>query len=335
MYDIPIVLFIFKRTDKLIKIINRISQVNPRIIYIIGDGPRTKEEYEEVIKCRQEAEAAIPQSCKIVTNYADKNRGVYENIAGGAKWVFEQEKWAIFLEDDNLPEISFFKFCNEILHKYENDTRILWICGTNYLKEYEFPDGASYGFTQNMMPCGWASWAYKFNKFYEGDLDLWKNINVQNLIKSLPYDKNLKKQDISNWNTELLHLRKYGRFASWDYQMSFTLRVHNLFGVMPKYNQIKNIGVDMLSIHGGTTLKNKMTRRFCELPTKELEFPLVHPVSIIPSIDAEKRVSKIITLPYEMRLKASVSRILKRIFKIDPFDSFTGVIKKKLKLNKT
>jgi hypothetical protein len=26
------------------------------------------------------------------------------NIALRAKWVFEREKWAIFLEDDNLPE---------------------------------------------------------------------------------------------------------------------------------------------------------------------------------------------------------------------------------------
>ena len=332
MFEIPIVLFIFKRPDKTIQILNHISKIKPSTIYIIGDGPRNINEREIVLSCRKSVEANIPSNCKLVTNYASENRGVYENIAGGAKYVLSLEKWAIFLEDDNLPEISFFRFCKELLYKYEKDNRILWICGTTYLKEYNFPDKASYGFTQNMMPCGWASWADKFNQYYDGNLNLWKIPHIKDLIKSLPYDKKLKRQDMDNWDMELQHFKRFGRFASWDYQMSFSLRVHNLFGIVPKYNQITNIGVDMNSIHGGTTYDNEMTRRFCGLPTKEIEFPLAHPVSIIPYHDYETKVGHIITLPWRMRCKKNIARVIKRLFKINPFDSITETLKIKLKI---
>lgn len=333
MFDIPIVIFIFKRVEKTTEILKKISNISPSKIYVIGDGPRNEGEREEVMLCRKLVENSIPIGCEFITNYAEINRGVYENIAGGAKWIFEREKWAIFLEDDNLPELSFFTFCDELLHKYEHDTRVLWICGTNYLKEYNFPEGVSYGFTQNMMPCGWASWADKFMKYYEGDLELWNDACVKKAIALLPYCNVLKKQDMNNWDMEIEHLKRLGRFASWDYQMSFSLRVHNLFGIVPKYNQITNIGVDEFSIHGGISFENEMTRRFCGLPTKSLEFPLSHPKFILPEHEYEEKVARIISLPWKMRVKGRISSFLKKVFKIDPFDSFTRTLKCRLMCN--
>lgn len=330
MFEIPIVLFIFKRPEKTVKILEQISKIYPSKIYLIGDGPRSMDEREDVINCRKIVEQNVPNNCELVTNYVETNRGVYENIAGGAKWVFKKEKWAIFLEDDNMPELSFFPFCNELLHKYEHDTRILWICGTNYLREYDFPNCASYGFTQNMMPCGWASWSGKFLKFYEGDLSLWNDVTVKNAIKSLPYYSILKKQDMNNWDMEIDHLRHFGRFSSWDYQMSFTIRVHNLLGIVPRYNQITNIGVDNHSIHGGISFDNTMTRRFCGIPTKSLDFPLKHPSNILPDKTYENLTSKIISLPWKMRMKECISSFLKKIFNINRFDSFTSSLKEKI-----
>ncbi len=332
-FDIPVVLIMFKRAEKSTLIMSQISRVRPRKIYLIGDGPRNSSEAVEVQRCRQAVEDKITWPCEVIKNYADENRGVYNNIAGGAMWVFEREEKAIFLEDDNMPELSFFSFCDEILHRYEHDTRVLWICGTNYLKEYNFSNGASYGFTQNMMPCGWASWADKFMKFYDGDLKLWKDACVKKAIASLKYYDVLKKQDMNNWDMEIEHLKRFGRFASWDYQMSFSIRVHNLLGIVPKYNQITNIGVDELSIHGGTSFENEMTQRFCGLPTKPLEFPLSHPKCILPEQDYEEKVARIISLSWKMRIKSRVSSFLKKIFKIDPFDSFTQTMKSWLMCN--
>lgn len=326
-FDIPIVLFIFKRAEKAAQIIDRISMISPQKLYLIGDGPRSEEEVEEVEKCRRIVEKQITWKCDVICNYSKDNRGVYLNIAGGAKWVFEREECAIFLEDDNMPELSFFSFCKEMLSMYKLDTRILWICGTNYLKKFEFPNNVSYYFTQHMMPCGWASWANKFIKFYDGDLCLFETEVGRSHINNLSYDKLLKKQDISNWEMELRRKHNELKFLSWDYQMSFSLRIHGLYGIVPKYNQITNIGVDIYSIHGGVSYENEMTRRFCGLPTYSIEFPLKHPLFVATDPVFENKTAKIITLPFFMRFKAKISSVLKYLFGVEPEKSFTDYIK--------
>ena len=81
----------------------------------MADQGRNEEERVQAEQCRRMVEKEITWDCEIVKNYADENRGVYKNIGEGAKWVLSQEKWAIFLEDDNLPEVSFFCFCKQDL----------------------------------------------------------------------------------------------------------------------------------------------------------------------------------------------------------------------------
>ena len=131
-FDIPIALFMFKRSDTLLKIIAVLSKIKPKKLYLLSDQGRNEEEIRIVEKTRNLIENAIDWDCEIIKNYASENRGVYENIGEGARWVFQQEKKAIFLEDDNLPEISFFSYCKELLDKYENNNKILWICTTKY-----------------------------------------------------------------------------------------------------------------------------------------------------------------------------------------------------------
>ena len=180
-FDIPVAIFIFKR-DKAVDIVKRIGQVKPKRLYILADQGRNEEEKRLAEQCRRSVEQAIDWDCEVIKNYAQENRGVYANIVEGAKWVLRQEKWAIFLEDDNLPELSFFPFCKEMLERYENDTRVLWVCGTNYLGDYTSPFGESYVFTRHMLPCGWASWSDKFERFYDGSLSLCDDAAVMSRI---------------------------------------------------------------------------------------------------------------------------------------------------------
>ena len=116
-FDIPVVLFLFKRSETLPAIIGQIRKAKPAKLYLIADGPRNESEAEAVNKCRKLAESLIDWPCTVEKNYAEKNRGIYNNIGEGAKWVFGKEKTAIFLEDDNYPADSFFMFCKEMLEK--------------------------------------------------------------------------------------------------------------------------------------------------------------------------------------------------------------------------
>jgi len=321
-FDIPVVLFTFKRYETVLRILDRISVVKPKKIYIISDGPRTEEEKKMVKESREKIEEAITWDCEIIRNYAQENRGVYDRIGLGAKWVLEQEEWAIFLEDDNLPEVTFFQFCKEMLEKYKDDTRVMWICGTNYLEEYQPQDGSSYVFTQHLMPCGWASWKGKFETFYDGDMNLLENKHIVKRVEQEYSSKALYRQQLHSVRTEYYRKQKEERYASWDFQMAFSIRANHVFGISPCKNQIVNIGVDELSTHGGTSYSNVMTRRFCGIKSYPLSFPLKHPITVLTDPKYEKKVDKIILFPLNLRIKANIARIIKRLFGINRYEKF-------------
>jgi hypothetical protein len=316
-FNVPVVLFFFKRYEKTLLILDRLREVRPSKIYLISDGPRNDLEIDEIAVCRSEIERSINWECEIIKNYAHENMGVFNRIGLGAQWVFTQEEIAIFLEDDNLPELTFFSFCQEMLERYKEEEKILWICGTNYLVDSSKDIKTSYFFTQQMQPCGWASWASKFNKYYDGYLTHWTEKERENL-KSRYIDGALQHQDYQNWDREKRRLNNKLKPNSWDYQMSFTLRYYDLFGIVPKYNQIKNIGVDEHSIHGGTSLDNNiMLRRFCYLETKSIEFPLSHPQNLVLLNKMEVKLGNIIKFPVKYRIKGFLNQLIKKILGIE------------------
>lgn len=314
MFDIPVVLFIFKR-EKAVEIIKQISKIKPTKLYLIGDGPRNEEEVSLVEKCRNMVEEAVTWQCEIIKNYADLNRGVYSNIALGAKWVLEREQNAIFLEDDNFPEITFFEFCKEMLNMYKNKNEILWICGSNYLEKYNNSNNQSYYFTQHMLPCGWATWSDKFLKFYDFGLKNFTKKNMR-LLKKRYIHCGIYYDYARLIESEFNKINRGERPISWDYHMDFTIKYYNLYGICPSFNQIKNIGVDDFSIHGGSSLSNVMTERFCENTTYPLSFPLIHPDKISIDKKFEKKLGKKILIPFKERIKMYLMLVVKKILKI-------------------
>lgn len=322
-FMIPVVLFVFRRKDTLAKIFERIRLVQPRKMYILSDGPRNEEEKEDVKQVRAEIDRLIDWECDVNKNYAECNRGVFENIGLGAKWVLSKEENAIFLEDDNLPETTFFYYCEEMIKKYRTDNRILWICGTNYLINYRPEDGASYVFTKHLLPCGWATWANKFLEYYDGELDTFEDPIVQEKIKRQYENKALYHQQYFSIINEWKRKKRSEKFCSWDYQMAASIREHGLYGIAPCKNQIRNIGVDRFSTHGGTSMDNVMTRRFCELETVPMVFPLVHPKVVLPDAEFEKRTGEIILNPLSVRIPGEIIACIKFIFGIPRFERFT------------
>ncbi len=329
-FDIPVALFIFRRL-KAVEIVNRLAQVRPKKLYILADQGRSPEEIREAELCREAVEKAITWDCEVIKNYAQENRGVYGNIGEGAKWVLRREKWAIFLEDDNLPETSFFPFCKEMLQRYEDDTRILWICGTNYLGDYQPEDGASYVFTRHMLPCGWASWSHKFERFYDGELKLCDDPSVMERIGSAYCNKAVFEQYRSSWMGEYHRMRAGNRPRSWDYQMDFSIKAHNLFGICPCKNQIKNIGVDDFSVHGGNSFSDIMTQRFCGMDSYPLTFPLKHPAAVLQDPCFETKIGKIILYPLKNRIIRKISHRVRALLHIPHGKSLKKFIKDGLK----
>lgn len=315
-FDIPVVMFLFKRMDAPFRILKIIAQVQPQKLYLISDEGRNDEEKTLVHKLRSGIDKHITWDCEIIKNYAVENRGVYQNIGMGAKWVFEREAQAIFLEDDNLPEVTFFEYCRELLDCYRDDSRILWICGTDYLSRYHSPYGESYMFTQHLLPCGWASWSRKFLKYYDADLLLAEDDVLCGRLKYAYSNKALYRQQINSIYGELKRKKSNIPYRSWDYHMCLSIRANDLYGISPCDNQIKNIGADSYSEHSAALLNSIMTKRFCGMESHPIDFPLKHPKTVLPDYTYEKIIGNIILLPITYRIKAMLTRCLKFILRI-------------------
>ncbi len=53
-------------------------------------------------------------------------------MSSGLQWVFDQVDEAIILEDDCIPDASFFPFCAELLERYRDDERVMAVSGDNF-----------------------------------------------------------------------------------------------------------------------------------------------------------------------------------------------------------
>lgn len=297
-FKTAVCLFTFKRSDSALKILDVLSIISPQTLYLFSDGPRTAAEAEQINKTREELLKHISWPCKVVKRFNETNKGVFSQIALGALEVLSREQEAIFLEDDNLPDVSFFSFCQEMLSRYRDDPKIMMVYGTNYLGQYQNRDSGSYLFTQQLLPCGWASWYSKFSQNYDAYFSFLKNKkNVRQLKKEYKYDRFLFPQQKQCFFEEIYRFETQGKFSSWDYQLALSLREHHLYAICPKVNLIKNIGVDLEATHGGEEW-SVMTKRFCSMGLFSLPTPYLAPSVIAVDPVFEKRIAHLRKKPF-------------------------------------
>lgn len=320
----PVVLFIFKRKHTLARIMERIAQAAPETFYIISDQGRNEEEKALVLECRALVESLVTWNCEVVKDYANENRGVYAQIGLGAERVFAREETAIFLEDDNLPDQTFFPYCEEMLDRYAEDERVLWVCGTNYLGKFRHDNG--FYLSHHLTPCGWASWATKYSFYYDKNLSITDKDGWKKVVKSHYSDVRLYRQQLRDILAERTRRDEGERYRSWDFHMNLSIRYNNLYSVVPSVNLIENIGVDEFGTHGtpsqGDELTDIMTQRFCGVPTQPLSFPLDAVDSGSFDQEFEREVGNVILYPAKYRVPMQFKSAIKSILGVKPGKSF-------------
>jgi hypothetical protein len=131
--NVPVLLIIFNRLESTKKVFREIAKAKPRQLFVAADGPRPNHP-EDIEKCRL-TRAVIDEvdwECDVHKNYSDVNLGCGQRPATGISWVFEHEERAIILEDDCVPHLTFFRFCEELLERFHDDERVMQICGNNF-----------------------------------------------------------------------------------------------------------------------------------------------------------------------------------------------------------
>ncbi|MBD2309522.1 glycosyltransferase family 2 protein [Chroococcidiopsis sp. FACHB-1243] len=282
MLKTPVVLIIFKRPDTTKKVFESIRQAKPLKLLVVADGPRT-ERLDEVEKCTATRNIIeqVDWNCEVLKNYSDINLGCGCRPATGITWAFNQVEEAIILEDDCLPHPLFFRFCEEMLEKYKEDTRIMHISGTNFQFGRSRTD-YSYYFSRYPVIWGWATWRRAWKNF-DFEMKQLPEIITDHWLTDILKDK----KHVDYWKQLLLSVYNLSKPHVWDYQWTFSCWTQSGLSITPQVNLVSNIGYEL-----NATNTRERNSPYANIPSELLAFPLNHPPFIIQNMEADTFVQK-------------------------------------------
>jgi hypothetical protein len=268
MFDVPILIVVFNRPEVTRRLLTVINSLSPAKLFIAADGPRLGNE-NDIILCEKTRETVkeFTRDLHIKKLFRDKNAGCGPSVSSAISWFFKNVEAGIILEDDCIPEKSFFYFCRELLEKYKNDERIMAINGMNINGTWH-PEQSDYFFSYFGYEWGWATWRRAWQHF-DYEMRLFNDIKKMKALQNIFTIKKEYRRKIKNYQVAI----EGEKVSSWDYQWDFAVMINSGLTIIPSKNLIQNIGSGKYATH------TKMP--FEKLKTYKMTFPLRHPLFLI------------------------------------------------------
>ncbi len=243
MIKTPILFIIFNRPETTQQVFTSIRNAQPTQLYIAADGPRENVSGEkELCKQARHIVSQIDWKCEVKTLFQEKNLGCKIAVSSAIDWFFKNVEEGIILEDDCLPDSSFFLFCEKMLEKYRGDKNIMHISGTNF-QFGEKIGPFSYYFSHCPHVWGWATWKRSWVHYSPSMFQLDAFISSN---KAAVLFKNKKVAHF--WNSLFQHVKKKD-VDTWDVQWSYSVMNQAGISITPNINLVKNIGFGNNSTH--------------------------------------------------------------------------------------
>lgn len=293
-FHTPILLNVFNRPQETSSVLNVLQDLAPQSLYVHCDGPRANNEADtsSVQEVRKMIREKVVWPCDLHLSFEERNLGCGQGPAASMNWFFSEVDEGIILEDDCVPNMDFFMYCQELLERYRNDTRIGVISGTCFcdIADHTF----SYHYSAYAGIWGWATWKRTWDLFdYSFSMS-----DREFTEKVLPFIKS--KSAVSYWLNILHRCINDGDDRSyWDYQLHLSMLCANKIHILPNCNLVSNIGFNDSATHtfdSGSKYANASTERI---------LPLIHPTRVSINHNKDNR-------PYSLPPIKKLKRILKR-----------------------
>ena len=287
--NVPLFFTIWIRPECQRKQFEIIRKVKPAVMFIQSDGGRNDYEWKAILENRKMVDEGIDWTCTVYKFYETENNGMYAMISKTQPIVWKTVDRCIFLEDDHIPAISFFSYCDELLAKYINDSRIECICGMNHLGVYDRAS-ADYFFSRQGSIWGIATWRRTWEEW--SDYAYGKDSYIMELLKERT------RHNKTIWNRIKTYAERDicdGHIAGTEFWIEFDMYAQNRLQIIPKRNMINCVGATYDSAHSGVLKEMpKRLRQVFNMDVYELTEPLIHPRYIIPDVEYEKRRNRMI-----------------------------------------
>ena len=298
----PVILIVFNRPELTRRVFARVAEAKPKRLLIIADGPRAGREGEPE-RCAEVRAivSAVDWPCRVERNYADANLGCRRRVISGLDWAFEQVDEAIILEDDVLPDPTFFPYCEQMLDRYRAEDRVAMVTGFNIGADVaEAPH--SYYFSALTHIWGWATWRRAW-QHYDERMTAWPEVRRAGALEEVFREPSA----LRYWTPILEGMYRGTGPNTWDYQWMFANIASGRLSVTPAVNLVENIGFGAEATHV-TDPKGAPCVR-----VGRMQFPLRHPEEVEPARELDRidqRASQWHTPPIPKRALRKVRRVL-------------------------
>ena len=291
----PILLIVYNRPEKTAQVLEQLQKVRPSVLYVVADGA-AENSVEDLEKCRR-VRALIQQldwsgsasgtnsgdfvdsedsgdsidsgdsAVRVITQFRDTNLGCGPSVKQAIDWFFSQEEEGIILEDDTVPDPSFFRFCDELLDRYRVDERVGFISGSNHFSHKS--SSASYFFARNKMTWGWATWKRAW-RHMDYEMSWLNRRDAKNIIRKM----SLLEPSFRYWLNAIMSIREKN-VSAWDWQWYFSVAAQGQLVIYPKVNLVSNIGFDEDATHTTGRATHAVVHR------ESMDVPLHHPEKVV------------------------------------------------------
>ena len=301
----PVILLMYRRPELTAQVFARIRTAQPRILIIVADGPKEDSvEDQRAVALTRAVVSDIDWDCDVHRIYSPGNLGLKERVSSGLTEAFQIVDEAIVLEDDCLPDITFFDFASELLERYRNDSRVGLIAGSSRVRG-KMPSPYSYDFSPDLRIWGWASWKRTWQGFIDsGDLHAqWEGSRFSGVLDQLHGRRR---------NRVASMLKAANSLDSWALPFLAHFTRQRYLSAVPEVNLVENVGFGESSTH--TKFENFVQ----QVPTEALSQPLRHPPEVVSNSDIDRvegREDTLYAWRYVLRHPVEVGRRLFRFLR--------------------
>jgi hypothetical protein len=278
VFNTAVLFLVFNRLDTTQEVFKIIQKAKPPRLYLASDGARTDKKGEVLLveDLREYILKNIDWDCEVKTLFREENLGCKMAVSSAIDWFFDNEEEGIILEDDCLPDPTFFEFSQEMLIRFKNDRRIGMISGDNF-QHGRVRNRDSYYFSKYVHIWGWATWRDRWKASYDVSIKKWPVIRGESWLEDIA----LNKKESKKWS-EIFDLVYSKKIDTWDYQWVFANWIEGRLSVVPNVNLVCNIGFlrsDATHTRGYSPEAN--------IPTRPILFPLNHPILTVRNVVAD------------------------------------------------
>lgn len=254
----PVLFLVFNRPAETVRVFEAIRAQKPKRLFIAADGARPDRSNEiELVRQTRAIASRVDWPCEVKTLFHETNLGCGLAVSGAISWFFEHVEEGIILEDDCLPHVDFFPYCETLLERYRNEPRIATIAGTHFLPS-ELPHQRSHYVSKYFQMWGWASWRRTWESY---DYDL-RKLSAE-ACSDLLHATHPIAVECGYW-MQVFNALKAGGVDTWDFQVFFSSWRTGANHIMPGKNLVSNIGYGPAATH--TNFASSMA----DIPTHSL-----------------------------------------------------------------